>query len=74
MQEVVFCRQNICFNQFQGNFQIVKMQYETALLLSFCLLFLHVDAVLGMSHGKATYCLLAFGFYGVFLLFLCLTR
>ena len=24
--------------------------------------FLHVDAVLGMSHGKATYSLLAFGF------------
>lgn len=62
MQEVVFCRQNICFNQFQGIFQIVKMQHETALLLSFCLLFLHVDTVLGMSHGKATYSLLAFGF------------
>lgn len=38
------------------------MQHEKALLLSFCLLFLHVDVVLGMSHGKAIYCLLAFGF------------
>ena len=62
MQEVVFCCQNICFNQFQGISQIVKMQHEKALLLSFCLLFLHVDVVLGMTHGKAIYCLLAFGF------------